>query len=159
MLQDREFYEAQAEICARAAQASNLPREGDKFELARDTWLNLAQSDPAGTEPNSEPARFEHLDADRTILLPMWANRLSLAGVVTDRSIVTCQDCGRIIGTMVDFKQRVPETVIARAADSTYVLLCAAKGCDGGGWPPPGRGHPREDLTVTNRPPESLARS
>lgn len=37
-----KFYTAQAESCARAAEASDLPREREKFEMAGAAWRGLA---------------------------------------------------------------------------------------------------------------------
>jgi len=42
MSDDRDFCMAQAETCARAARETDLPRQREKFEQARDRWLTLA---------------------------------------------------------------------------------------------------------------------
>jgi hypothetical protein len=41
-MEDPAFCIAQAEACAKAAGETNLPRQREKLEQARDRWLSLA---------------------------------------------------------------------------------------------------------------------
>lgn len=43
------------------------------------------------------------------------SNRFSFPDTLTDKSIVTCADCGHRIGTLAELKDRVGDQVIKRA--------------------------------------------
>ncbi|HWH17379.1 MAG TPA: hypothetical protein VNT77_03450 [Allosphingosinicella sp.] len=42
-------------------------------------------------------------------------NRFSFRGDLNDDSVIACQDCGHVIGTVAELKERVAEEVLSRA--------------------------------------------